>query len=298
MRVASYFPPFPRQLAVLALASALGFPAWAQQSQQQPNRDSQATAAEMQPSPNSTSATKPAPEGFWGKVNPFARKKWVKKQTDPINDRLGELDEVNARNSRDIKDVDSRSQAGIKRAQSTADQANQTATAAGNQAQNANGIAQGASTHVGQLSTTVNGIDQYRQISDLDITFKRGSTMLSDDARKQLDDLAAGLNGQKGYVLDIVAQSPSTGGAGVQVSQRLADAVKRYLVTEHQIPVYRMHSVALGNAQENPSGGEAQTAEKIHTSNVHVRLMQNSLAAQAGAAPQGATTASAGAERP
>lgn len=297
MRASSYFPPLPRQLAVLVLASALGFPAWAQQSQQQPSQASQTSATQTQPSPNTTSANKPAPEGFWGRVNPMARKKWVKKQTDPINDRLSELDEVNARNATDIKDVDARSQAGIKRAQSTADQANETATAAGNQAQNANGIAQGASTHVGQLNTTVNGIDQYRQISDLDITFKRGTTMLSDDARKQLDDLAAGLNGQKGYVLDIVAQSPSAGGAGVQSSQRLADAVKRYLVTEHQIPVYRMHSIALGNAQENPSGGEAQTADKIRTSNVHIRLMQNSLAAQAGAAPQGAT-ASAGAERP
>ena len=84
--------------------------------------------------------------------------------------------------------------------------------------------------------------------------------MLSDDARKQLDDLAAGLNGQKGYVLDMEAHSPAAGGAGVQSSQRLAEAVKRYLVTEHQIPVYRMHSIALGNAQENPSGGQKPRA--------------------------------------
>ena len=77
-------------------------------------------------------------EGFWGRVNPFARKKWVKKQTDPINDRLTELDGINARNANDIKDVDSRAQAGIHQAQSTADAANQVATAAGTQAQNAN----------------------------------------------------------------------------------------------------------------------------------------------------------------
>ena len=45
------------------------------------------------------------------------------------------------------------------------------------------------------------------------------------------------------------AHSPGAGSAGIQSSQRLAEAVKRYLVTEHQIPVYRMHSVALGNVQ-------------------------------------------------
>ncbi len=43
------------------------------------------------------------------------------------------------------------------------------------------------------------------------------------------------------------AHSPAAGSAGIQSSERLAEAVKRYLVTEHQIPVYRMHSVALGN---------------------------------------------------
>ena len=52
---------------------------------------------------------------------------------------------MNAKNARDIKDVDSRAQAGISKAQAAADAANQMATAAGTQAQNANGIAQNAS---------------------------------------------------------------------------------------------------------------------------------------------------------
>jgi len=56
-------------------------------------------------------------EGFWGRIYPFARKKWVKRQIDPINDRLTELDEVNAKNAQDIKDVDARAQAGIQKAQ-------------------------------------------------------------------------------------------------------------------------------------------------------------------------------------
>jgi hypothetical protein len=52
-------------------------------------------------------------------MNPMARKKWVKRQTDPINDRLTELDEVNAKNTKDIQDVDARAQAGIKQAPPT-----------------------------------------------------------------------------------------------------------------------------------------------------------------------------------
>ena len=90
----------------------------------------------------------PAKEGFWGRVNPFARKKWGKKQTDAINDRLSELDDVNAKNGNDIRDLDSRSRAGISRAQAAADAANQAATAAGQQAMMAGNTANGANTHV------------------------------------------------------------------------------------------------------------------------------------------------------
>ena len=64
-------------------------------------------------------------EGFWGRVNPFARKKWVNNRVNPLKGQLNELDEVNAKNARDIQDVDSRAQAGIRQAQSTADAANQ-----------------------------------------------------------------------------------------------------------------------------------------------------------------------------
>jgi len=39
-------------------------------------------------------------EGFWGKVNPFARKKYVQRQTQPIRDRVNELDELTASNTR------------------------------------------------------------------------------------------------------------------------------------------------------------------------------------------------------
>src|SRR5271167_1705745 len=82
--------PFPSKLAVLLLASSIGIPAIGQQP-----------AATAQSTPPSTTASPANPadakEGFWGRVNPFARKVWVKKRIDPINDRLTELDALNAK---------------------------------------------------------------------------------------------------------------------------------------------------------------------------------------------------------
>ena len=276
---------------LLLLASALAVPTLAQ-SAQTPDAVQPAGTALSAPPPDLPSIT-PQREGFWGRVNPWARKKWVKRQTDPINDRLTELDGLNAKNSKDIADVDARSQAGISRAQAAAEAANQAATAADSQAQLASTTAQGAGTHVNQLNGTVQGLDQYKPVTEAEVKFRAGSPTLSAEAREDLDKLATSVDGQHGYIFDIESHSPLAGSAGIQSSERLAEAVKRYLVTEHNIPVYRMHAVALGNAK---SEGD-EDAKPVRTSTVHIRLMENSLAAQAATPPQGAV-ASTGAEQP
>lgn len=298
---------FPRQLAILTLASAVAIPLCVAQdqvntgtssgnaSQSTPSTTSAQTQDQQQPSPTAQQPLTQQKEGFWGRVYPFARKKWVKRQIDPINDRLTELDEVNAKNAQDIKDVDARAQAGIRRAQAAADAANQMAMSADSTAKNASNTAQQASSHVDQLNSTVKGLDQYHQITDLDINFRGGSPTLSSDAKTKLDQLASSLTGRDGYIVEMDAHSPLAGGAGIESSERLAESVERYLVTEHQIPVYRMHFVALGNQALDT--GNDQKPERVRTSSVHLVLMENSLAARAGASPQSAPAA-AGTEQP
>ena len=287
----------PYVIPSLLLASALVIPAVAQQSQPAAS-DSTSTPppAAQSTTQSAASAANTDKEGFWGHMNPLARKKWVKRRLDPINDELTELDQVNAKNASDIKDVDARAQSGIRHAQETADAANQQATAAGNTAQNASNLAQGASGHVDSLNTTVNGLDQYHQISDVDVPFRSGSPVLSEAARGQLDDLATNLAGHQGYIIEMEARSPAAGAAGIQSSQRLAESIERYLLTEHQIPVYRMHFVALGNSPL-VSADESTKPERVRKSTVHIRLMENSLAAQGSTSPHGVGS-NAGAERP
>ena len=239
---------FPSQLAVIALAAAIAIPAAAQQGQSATgSQDNPPSTTQQQPSQTAKPLENESKEGFWGRMNPMARKKWVKKQTDPINDRLNELDEVNAKNAKDIQDVDARAQAGIKQAQSTADKANETATAASTQAQNANQVATTASGRVDQLNTEVNGIDTYKPINEVDVPFKRGSTRLSKDAKAQLDELANSLKDHKGYIVEIEGHSPGRGVAGIQNSERWP---KRSSVTwlNTTFPSTGC-TVALGNAQ-------------------------------------------------
>lgn len=261
----------------------------------------QAADTQQQPSPtaqnpqdNSSYATgKPLPtktnEGFWGHLNPLARKKWVNRQVGPVKDRLNELDQLTAKNGKDIKDLDERATAGIRKAQDTADGANQLATTANTQAGQASQMAQQASTRTDNLNTTVSNLDQYQPIADTEIRFRGGQTVLNAKAKEALDDVATKLQGQKGYIVEVQGYSRARGQAGIASSQHMADAVVRYLVVEHNIPVYRIYRVALGNAPVEDQSGQAARG-----SLVHVTLMHNSLAAlnapsTGGSSPIGAT---------
>ena len=250
---------------------------------------SSASTGSMSPGDNSSYATgKPlssqSKEGFWGHMNPFARKKWVKRQIDPVKDRLNELDQLQAKNARDIHDLDERTAAGIHQAQTTADQANQTAKSATKTASQAQQMAQQASGRTDKLNSTVANLDQYQKVNDTELLFKPGQVALNARAKQALDQIAGQLQGQKGYVVEIEGYSRVRGSAGIASSQHMADAVVRYLVTEHQIPVYRIHQLALGNAHIQdgsvPAAGNA----------VRVSVMQNSLAANTPPAnPSGAS---------
>ena len=212
-------------------------------------------------------------EGFWGKVNPFARKKWVQRQLNPIRDRANELDELTAANTRMLHDVDERATAGIQRADAHATLADQHAVDAGNRAQMAQNTAQQADTQLHSVSNVVENMDQYQTADQVEIRFRPGASVLSKSAKEALDNLAETMKNQKGWLVEVQGFSPGRGSNSIQRSQRLTDEVVRFLVIEHGIPVYRIHQLGLGNA-EIATSGEEQTP-KAKGSRVEVTLLKN-----------------------
>src|SRR5881227_446215 len=174
-------------------------------------------------------------EGFWGHLNPFARKKYVQRQTQPIRDRVNELDELTASNTKMIKDVDSRAQQGIQLASSKANEADQHAVDAGNRAQQAQSTAQQATTRLTTVEQVVGNIDQYKASTQTEIRFKAGQTVLSKNAKQALDDMATPLKGQRGYIVEVQGFAAGHGQGAIQNSQKMADSVVRYLVLNHEI---------------------------------------------------------------
>jgi outer membrane protein OmpA-like peptidoglycan-associated protein len=279
-----------RILFTSLLAASLMLPAMAQQTP----ADNQQPATTAQSSSQSSSSSTPSqtvssdqdmtahqplqPEmrqGFWGKINPFARKKYVQRQLSPIRNRVNELDDLTAANARDIKDVDARAQEGIRQASARANEADQHATDAGNRAQQANQTALQASNRLNTVEQVVGNIDQYEPTSQTEIRFRSGQTALSSKAKEALDGMTTNLKDQKGYIIEVQGFSTSRGQAGIQSSQALANSVVRYLVEKNEIPVYRVFVMGMGNARIAAS--EETDAKPAHGNRVQVSLLKNSV---------------------
>jgi outer membrane protein OmpA-like peptidoglycan-associated protein len=271
-----------RILIALPLAAALALPAVAQTTSSQ-DQNQQPAATQSQSTDNSTgNATgkqplqPPSREGFWGHLNPFARKKYVQRQTEPIRDRVNELDELTSANSKAIKDTDSRAQAGIKLASDKANEADQHAVDAGNKATQAQQTAQQATQRIQTVETVVSNIDQYKASNQTEIRFRAGQTILSKNAKDALDDMANSVKGQRGYIIEVQGFSSGKGQNAIQTSQKMAESVVRYLVLNHEIPVYRIYLVGMGNAPV-PSTDENAKQKRLSGGRVEVSLLKNDL---------------------
>lgn len=291
-----------RLLYTLPLAATLAIPGVAQSAADNQQATTTTTQTATQNSTNMQSSSSPdadsdqnlsarqplqpdTHEGFWGKVNPFARKKYVQRQMGPIRNRVNELDEISATNAKSIKDVDARAQQGIREASAAANQADQHAVQAGNTANQANQTAMQASNRLNTVEQVVGNIDQYQPASQTEIRFKSGQSTLGPKAKAALDEMAANLSGQKGYVIEVQGFAANRGQAGIASSQAMANSVVRYLVEQHNIPVYRIYVLGMGNAKvqntaaNNESSSNPQTAKasKPAPNRVEVSLMKNNL---------------------
>ncbi len=268
-----------RLMIALPLAAVLSIPALAQNTSLS-NQNTQTQPASAQSTSDNGSATGKAPlappsrEGFWGRINPFARKNYVKRQTEPIRDRINELDELTSANSKQIKDTDERAQAGIKLASDKANEADQHAVDAGNKADQAQQSAQQVNTRVQTVETVVTNIDQYKAQNQTEIRFRPGQTMLSKDAKDAIDQMADSVKGQHGYIFEVQGFSSGRGQTAIASSQKMADSVVRYLVLSHEIPIYRIYLVGMGNA---PTPDENAKTRHTIGGRVEISLLKNDL---------------------
>ena len=208
-------------------------------------------------------------------VTGCATKNYVKTQTAPIIQHTGQLDNETAENNRQIHDVDERAQSGIKQAQSSADTANQNAENATKQAGEADTAANDVAHRADSLDAVIKGLDNYKQVADVSVTFGFDKAVLTADDRSQLDGFAGQLSSAKNYILEVTGGTDSTGPAqyNYDLSNRRADAVVQYLVSKYNIPAHRFYLIGIGKDQQIAPDNTREGRKKNRR--VEVQLLSN-----------------------
>ncbi len=202
-------------------------------------------------------------------------KNYVRQQTTPLINKTNELDDLTAKNSRDIKDVDQRAQAGIQAAQTRAEEVDKKALTARDSADKAQMAATDANQGVDRLTNTVVNLDNYRSVVDTSVHFGFDKDNLTKQAREAIDQLAASVANTKGYIITVEGGTDSVGGEdyNYDLSQRRANSVIQYLASEKNIPAYKIYLIGLG--KDKPAESNKTSAGRAKNRRVDIHLMTN-----------------------
>jgi outer membrane protein OmpA-like peptidoglycan-associated protein len=264
-----------RMFTTLLFFAAFAFAAFAQQS----SSISGAMPAATGPGTSKAASSQPASNhDFWDGEEPslgslllhsFASKEYVRRHVQPVRDRINELDQITAENSKMTREVDSRAQQGLQLASARASMADEHASDAANKAQMAQQTAGSLNTRLSTDESVVGNIDQYKSGAQTEIRFRPGQTVLSKQAKDALDEMAGPLKNRRGYIIEVQGFSSGEGQAAIGNSRKMADSVVRYLVLNYDIPAYRIYVIGMGNAV--PADGAKGTR-------VEVSLLKNDVA--------------------
>jgi outer membrane protein OmpA-like peptidoglycan-associated protein len=234
----------------------------------------------------------------------------VRNTTAPIQAKVDQVGTETTQNTQQLEDtktqlkqVDDKAQSGINAAQeraSAADQhaaaadqhaatADQHATAAMNRANSVGDMADANNKDLNKLRAEVANIDDYKLQDSASVPFAFDKFALSASAKEDLDNLAGSLQANKRFVISVEGFTDSTGDKAYNeaLSRKRADAVVTYLVSKHDVPIYRIHMIGLG--EDKPADEGKDRAARAKNRRVEVKVFS---ADQATASLNGQTSAS------
>ena len=140
----------------------------------------------------------------------------------------------------------------------------------------AQATADAAVAGVNATNERISALDDYEPQTIAAVNFKSGSAMLSADSKTKLDDIATKALNAKGYVLEVSGYADTVGSINLnrQLSQRRADAVIRYMVENHNIPLRRIIT-PFGYGETNPVADNDSREGRAQNRRVEIKLLVN-----------------------
>jgi len=202
-----------------------------------------------------------------------ATKKFVRTNVGEVNEKVDSLgrsveetQERTRKNEGRIAEVDQTAQAAAQSAQ----QANDSASAANTAAATANSAANAVGGKLDVIDKASKRLVYEVVLSEDQGNFKFGKTILPDEAKARLDEMVAQLKQDpKAIYLEIEGHTDNVGDKNIneKIGMARADAVKRYLYEQYQIPLHKMNVISYGEdkpiAPNKTKAGRAQNRRVV-----------------------------------
>jgi len=129
---------------------------------------------------------------------------------------------------------------------------------------------------VNATNERISALDDYEPQTVAAVNFRSGSSILSTDSKTKLDEIATKALNAKGYVLEVSGFADTNGSLERNrvLSQRRADAVIRYLVENHSIPLRRIVT-PYGFGESNPVADNTSKDGRAQNRRVEIKLLVN-----------------------
>jgi outer membrane protein OmpA-like peptidoglycan-associated protein len=222
-----------------------------------------------------------------------ATKKYVRNTTAPIQAKVDQVGEQTNRNGQQIEDtrnqvkqLDDKTASGISSATERANSADQHAASADQHAATAdqhageamksataaNQLGEQNSSAITSLRGVITNIDDYKLQTSVAVPFGFNRYTLTDESKDDLDKLADQVKADKRFFIAVEGYTDSSGSKAYNeaLSGKRADSVVHYLVSKHDIPIYRIHMIGLG--MEKPVDEAHNRAARAKNRRVEVKV--------------------------
>lgn len=137
-------------------------------------------------------------------------------------------------------------------------------------------VAEEARKEVRVANERISALDDYDVEETVTVNFAVNSTMLSPEAKRQLDTLAEKALAAKAYMIEVGGYADSTGNEArnFQLSRQRADSVIQYLAVRHKIPLRRFVS-PMGYGETEAVADNKTAAGRAQNRRVEVKMLLN-----------------------
>lgn len=205
-----------------------------------------------------------------------ATKGYVRRSVQPIDEKVDQVDQASQkRDTSQVADINKTNQV-IDEDEKKLDATSEIARTADSTSKGAMSKADQNAKDVGSLRTNlqdvVANIDDYKPVNQAVVHFKVNQNTLTKDEKAKLDEVATQAAALPRYFITVEGYTDQTGDAAYnnQLSRERANQVISYLVGTHDIPVYRIHMIGLGEQKLIDEGKGRKAREESRRAEITI----------------------------